>query len=142
MPGKMLTPRLFAPLKYGTQPRSYHETSPKVFKLLIGGGGCGPGGKGEYLIPDKIWGLNVKPACEIHDWMYRFGETAADKVRADEIFLNNMLRLIDSYKARCNWLQKLRKRAANKYYWVVSRLGGPWYWNKKNNPEEFRVVRT
>ena len=29
--------------------------------------GCGPGNIGDFLIPDMIYGLSIKPACKIHE---------------------------------------------------------------------------
>ena len=51
--------------------------------------GCGPGGIGDWFVPDTIWFLNIKPACQIHDWYYRFqpGASEEDRAAADRILL-------------------------------------------------------
>jgi hypothetical protein len=103
-------------------------------------GGCGPGKFGDKLVPDSIWGLNIKPVCSIHDHQYAVGETIEDKDEADRVFLNNMLRLIDS--AGGNWIIKaLRRHAAAKYYSAVADFGGPSFWKGKNPAGTMQMVR-
>lgn len=127
------TSTLFAPLDFGSQPCSYFEASPEAILSIVGG--CGPGGFGDYLVPDTIWGLSIKPSCSIHDWMYRWGVTLEDKEQADRVFLNNMLRqILNGDTGRLTrWL---RRRRARKYYLAVKWWGAPAYWNGKNKPEE------
>lgn len=98
-------------------------------------GGCGPGGLGDYLVPDTLWGLSVRPACSIHDWLYHWGLTLKDKDSADRVFLNNMIRLIRSH-TRWGWLKKLRLRRAKTYYHMVHTFGGPAFWKGKNKEGE------
>jgi hypothetical protein len=122
--------KLFAPKEYWTTPK---EEIDRV------AGGCGPGGVGDYFVPDTIYGLSVKPACRIHDFCYAIGETIADKDSADRIFLNNMLRIIIEVT---KWwiLRKLRIWRAYTYYKAVKRFGGPAFWNGKNSSKEEREV--
>ncbi|HLD91499.1 MAG TPA: hypothetical protein VI911_10925 [Patescibacteria group bacterium] len=96
--------------------------------------GCGPGGWKFDLVPDSIWGCPITDACNIHDWMYHFGKVLEDKDRADRIFRNNMIRLINARTT--NWFAKKlllgrRLRMAEIYYEVVSHFGGPAFWNGK-----------
>lgn len=110
-------------------PRAYKEASLELRQAVAGG--CGPGGLGDYLVPDTLWGLSVRKACNIHDWEYHFGKTQQDKKVADENFLDNMIRLI---QAANGWrvLMWLRKRRARKYYKAVRDYGGPFYWLGKD----------
>lgn len=91
--------------------------------------GCGTRGLIGLLVPDTIWGLSIKAACNIHDWMYAVGETIEDKKEADRVFLNNMLRLIDN---GWWWLKKPRIIRARTYYNAVKICGGPAFWSGKN----------
>ena len=93
-------------------------------------GGCGPGGVGDSFVPDIIWGLNIKPACEIHDWMYHFGTRKKHKKKADEVFRDNMIRLIVAHPANI-LLMKLRFRWSRMYYKAVKNYGGPSFWDGK-----------
>lgn len=114
---------LFAPPDYWTMP---------VAALKEIAGGCGAGrGLGDFLVPDTVWFLSVKSACKIHDFQYHFGMCLADKEAADRVFLNNMVRIVNA-RTRSLWLRSLRLRRCRKYYFAVSCLGGPAFWNGKN----------
>jgi len=113
-------------------PPVYWELSPESRKLLTNG--CGPKKFGS-LIPNTMYGLSVKEACNIHDFMYRDGHTLADKEAADRVFLNNMLRIIED-ESRCRIIKVLRRYRAMTYYTAVRDFGGPAFWSGKNKPEE------
>lgn len=91
---------------------------------------CGPQNYLDYLIPDALWGLSIKQACCIHDYMYTAGRTQADKETADRVFLENMLVLIDAAKSN-RFLRWMRRRSAWSYYQAVHRFGGPIFWNQE-----------
>jgi hypothetical protein len=92
-------------------------------------------------VPDTVWGLSIKAACCIHDFMYGAGRSQWDKERADRIFLENMLAIIAA-NTKWGWLLWLRKQRAWAYYQAVVRFGGPSYWADKNQPvrEEFENI--
>jgi hypothetical protein len=121
-------------------PKEYWITPAYILDDITGG--CGPGGLGDFLVPDRLdwpwpWGLSIKKACRIHDYMYHVGETRADKKLADEVFLNNMIRIINN--ARKTWFGrqrfKQRLKRAEAYYYAVHRFGGPAYWKGKDSKE-------
>lgn len=118
-------------------PRSYWSAPPDVVDAVTAG--CGPGGFGDWLVPDTLWGLSIRPACRIHDWMYHVGATIEDKDEADRTLMNNMIRII---RARTNFvlLGLLRMRRARTYYFFVKEFGGPAFWNRKNDPSEYRTL--
>ena len=95
--------------------------------------GCGPGGVGDFLVPDTVWGLSIRDACRIHDWGYRHCEEASeeDRKRHDRILRNNSQRIV-SAGTKWQWLKKLRYRRVLTYYQMVRGLGGPAYWNERN----------
>jgi len=90
--------------------------------------GCGSKGLGGWLVPDSVWGLNITECCNIHDYMYSQGATLADKEYADTIFLNNLVRKIDSGSKLFRWL---RRRRALKMYWAVDTFGASCFWDKE-----------
>jgi hypothetical protein len=90
---------------------------------------CGPQNYLDNLIPDALWGLSIREACCIHDYMYLVGETQADKDIADRVFLENMLLLIEESKPS-RLMRWLRRRSAWTYYQAVHRFGGLVYWNR------------
>jgi hypothetical protein len=108
----------------------FKKRHPKDFESF----GCGPGGLGDLLVPDTVYFLSIRPACRIHDWYYRFfpGNSEDDRKRADRIFLNNMLRIVD-FHTNFKVLRWLRKRRCNKYYFAVRAFGGPSFWADRND---------
>jgi len=92
---------------------------------------CGPQDHGAFdIVPDSLWGVSIKRACCVHDWMYMHGQTQKDKDFADRMFLENMLVLIEESKPNraTRWL---RRRSAWTYYEAVHRFGGLVFWDKK-----------
>lgn len=120
-------------------PRSYWDASEDLLFAVTGG--CGPGGVGDLLVPDTIWGLNIRRCCQIHDFMYWEGLCHADKEAADRVFLYNMLRVVQA-RTKNKWLRRLRVRRAKTYYEAVSTFGGPAFWDNKNDDSEMREVIT
>ena len=109
------------------EPISYTQASPEKRKMICNG--CGSAQAKFDFVPDSLWGLKIREACDRHDWMYFLGTTLADKEEADRVFLNNMLRLIEHKSSR--WLKPLRRRRALKYYEAVVAFGGPAFWENK-----------
>ena len=120
--------KLFAPKEY------WQLTREQLDDISNGCGGSGVGA----LVPDSFFGLSVKPACDIHDFMYHVGKGDQGKIDADEVLLNNMIRICnEQFKVEKRmWLYKIRLNLCQKYYYVVDKCGGPWYWAGKNEPEE------
>ena len=109
-------------------PAKYWGTPAEVIDEITGG--CGPGGLGDYLVPDTVWRLSIFYPCRIHDFQYHEGNTEQDKKIADETFLNNMIRVV---KAKSKWslLKKFRLLRCKRYYQAVHWFGGPAFWNNK-----------
>jgi len=114
------SPKLYAP-------DSYREATAHERKTVCNG--VGPAGKG-WMMPDTIYGLSMTESANIHDWMYELGFRIEHKDEADRVFLNNMLRTIDVVGS-WDWLAKLRRKRAMKYYWAVKNYGGPSFWAGK-----------
>ncbi len=108
-------------------PDEYWNLPPEEKKDICNG--VGPRVFG-YLIPDTIWLLNVSEAADIHDYMYHVGKNLDDKNRADEIFLNNMIRIIEK-ETWWNWVKKCRCRRARMMYKAVKYFGEPAFWAGK-----------
>ncbi len=96
----------------------FTEGMPKDYKS----NGCGSGWSAK-IIPDSIYGLDIRPACRYHDWCYEEYTTIKDKEKADRIFLNNMIRIIDDKEGW--WFpHSFARRRALKYYEAVHNFGG------------------
>jgi len=117
----------------------YYYSSNEVWELAESGkmetNGCGAGWSA-YIIPDRWFGLDFTMACHLHDCAYQLGKTNEDKIIADRVFYNNMLRAV---KARPKYLQFIGRRLALRYYQAVDEFGGVAFWEGKNNPEEMRT---
>lgn len=84
--------------------------------------GCGTGGTGDFLVPDTVYFLSIKPACKIHDWMFTIFNDEAGFKLANQVFLDNMHR-INREKSKHGWLKWLRGRRIMKYYLSVKCFG-------------------
>jgi len=86
--------------------------------------GCGPGGWGDWIVPDTMWGLDISEACRIHDWYYRFfsDRSKCGKELADTLMKENLLAIIHS-KSKSRTFRTLRGVRANTYHFMVSKCG-------------------
>ena len=83
--------------------------------------GCGSSGISAAIVPDKLFGLDISQACNIHDYMY---ENGGDKNQADNIFLKNMNFLIDQ-ESDSKILKVIRIAKAYVYFLAVKIFGKP-----------------
>jgi len=118
-------------------PDEYWDASPSDLEKMCNGCGSKKSGWMPDLVPDTMYGLDIKDACNAHDVVYAVGRTLADKEQGDREFLNNLLRLIEKAPSRA-WLligpalTMLRRRRALKYYEAVVAFGGPAFWSNKS----------
>ena len=115
-------------------PNDYWEASEDTKKEICNG--CGA--KGGIKVPNTFYGLCIREACSIHDWMYHTGKTKADKLFADAIFRLNLTILIDTHnEINGNFINSiltpLRHSRAAKYYFAVVQWGEKAYWVNKNS---------
>ena len=91
--------------------------------------GCGPGGFGDVLVPDTVYGLSVNAACRRHDFRYRFRDPKTEKTRKldDQEFLYNMQAIV--LNSTKNWLmRRLRLTRCRTMYHAVRWFGkGAYY---------------
>ncbi len=112
-------------------PEAYWLLSPAAKAEIVNG--CGTAGWKGKLVPGHLLWLSIKEACDIHDYMYYVGTCLADKEEGDRVFLNNMLRIVESESV---WFLKRRRRhMAMDYYGAVRDFGGPAFWADKNTNE-------
>lgn len=91
-------------------------------------GGCGPGGIGDYVVPDTVLFLNVRVACEVHDWCFAVWNYKAGFDKANNVFKNNMIRIIDQ-RTKWGWLKKHRYKRAYGNYWMVQHCGESFFYD-------------
>lgn len=93
---------------------------------------CGAGkGFGDIIIPDTMWGLNISPACAIHDEMWKVAPPTWEAFHAsNSIFLRNIISLIVS-QSKSKFLKRLRLYRAVTYYNAVDSVGQNIFWKIK-----------
>jgi hypothetical protein len=86
--------------------------------------GCGPGGVGDYLVPDTMWGLDISEACRVHDWYYRFfRDRSLDAKRlADGFMLTNTLQIVNTQSSNF-FVRALRRVRCHTYHKMVKTFG-------------------
>ena len=119
-------------------PESYKRATAEERKRKCNG--CGTKGLGGILVPDTMYGLNIKEACDIHDWMYAEGNTITHKNTADRVFRNNLLRIINARPHGRGIISFLRRRRARAYYKAVKHFGGPAFWSAGKLGQQTEVI--
>lgn len=80
---------------------------------------CGRKGHLDEHVPDSIYGLDISPACRVHDWMYGFATTLEEEQYADAIFAANVITIIQQH-TKSRILMWLRLRMAYRYISAVT----------------------
>ena len=108
-----------------------------------------------HFIPDTIWGVDITPASDIHDFDYTwpklfpaeldgltYSTGNAYKNHAYRTFLNNMVRIFEWHEnlpGLKGWIHRrlagVRRRRAQTYFEILQKWGGPSFWDGKNAPE-------
>jgi hypothetical protein len=93
---------------------------------------CGAGrGFGDIVIPDRMWGLNISPACAVHDEMWNIAPATWEAFHAsNSIFLRNLIQLI-TIQSKSSILKRLRLYRAVTYYNAVDSFGKNIFWKLK-----------
>jgi len=92
--------------------------------------GCGPGGVGDMLVPDTMWGLNINEACRVHDWYYRMYPDRSEEARksADQIMHDNAVDIVNN--ADSGRILRFLRRLRCKTYFHMVRNFGKSSWNQ------------
>uniref|UniRef100_A0A6H1ZXZ6 Uncharacterized protein n=1 Tax=viral metagenome TaxID=1070528 RepID=A0A6H1ZXZ6_9ZZZZ len=122
-------------------PTTYRDAT--IEQILAKTGGCGPGGLGDWLVPDTMYFESVFLSCQAHDWMYGEGETEEDKKIADRLFLVNMSIVIQetpyTHKTENQKLDILRLHRVMTYYEAVYYGGGSAF-DKGESPQKIEDI--
>ena len=90
--------------------------------------GCGS--KGGVKFPDTMWGVDIEAACNIHDIGWARAKTYEDLVEANEVFDNNLKKIVDAESNSFTvWFRRMR---VAKYVSAVELKGTDTY-AKENN---------
>lgn len=106
-------------------PEEWHNMNS--LERSIYSNGCGPKTKWGLLanlIPDSFYGLNIRLACDIHDYCWEVSETKEDFEVSDEAFRFNLFSIVESvrYPFYKRWLLWLRSWRIVTYYRSVREI--------------------
>lgn len=107
--------------------------SMKILDLvaIVGRGGCGPTSWGDYVVPDKVLGADLHPACLIHDYEYslldklKIDARHEERIRIDYRFYQNCKIIVE--KSSSNRITKWARLKMVDGYFDGVRLGGEGY---------------
>lgn len=93
---------------------------------------CGAGdGFFNNIVPEKIWGIIISPACYVHDKMWAEAKpTWADFHHSNSVFWANINSLIME-QSKSRTLARLRLYRAVTYFNAVDSLGASIFWHMK-----------
>lgn len=89
---------------------------------------CGPGKIGDWLVLDKVGGLDLASACRLHDEFYddhegNVGEYKTNRKAVDKIFLDHMRSIV---ARRPYFIQRMLGTVVVYVYYGAVRLFGRW----------------
>lgn len=92
---------------------------------------CGAGKFGDLIVPDTMWGVNVSPACQVHDDMYEMAEPSwAEFHYSNAILFLNCASIITANST--NFITRNARIARAAFYLLmVSTAGAPIFWGIK-----------
>lgn len=92
---------------------------------------CGAGeGVGDWIVPERVLGLSVSPACFVHDTMWDKAEPTWEYFHfSNSVFLSNILSLIET-QSSSSVLEHMRMYRAVTYFNAVDTVGAHIFWSK------------
>lgn len=95
---------------------------------------CGAGkGFGEKIVPEKMWGLRISPACHIHDYSWEVAKRE-EFTFSNFLFLANLLILI--WHGSNKLMYWLRSYRAITYFNFVQVVGRSVFYKLRDEEEE------
>jgi len=116
------------------KPNTYVEATPAQRAAVCNG--CGA--KGGIKVPSVFIGLCIKEACNIHDWMFHEGETKADFIFANVMFLVNLIAII--INGSNIFTRAIRLFFAVNYFLAVALKGQDAFWRDKVKNDEMKIT--
>lgn len=110
----------------------YYTLSAYEKQRICNGAGAAGDWRSKW-IPNTMWGLDCRPAFDIHDYGYYIGVTQQDKERNDTLMLINLLKLIDQHGGVFSWVRRYR---AITYYSAVREHGDEAFWAGKERCDQ------
>jgi hypothetical protein len=92
---------------------------------------CGAGKAGDKFIPDSVWGVNISPACWVHDQMWSMAPATWGAFHySNSVLLLNCAFIIQARSANVVSC-KIRLASAANYWLGVTIAGSPIFWAMK-----------
>ena len=107
-------------------PPGFDELTKEQRKEICNG--CGPKGFG-WAVPDTIWLLKIRKACQYHDYRWYIATCYADLLDANELMIDDVQTLIETGK-QWSWLVAMRKSRKRIYAKGIA-IGAVGYANSK-----------
>ena len=100
---------------------------------------CGAGnGFGDSIVPEKMLGLKVAPACFIHDLSWEICELSwAGFHQSNSMFLHNLQQIIIN-RSSSEILKMIRLYRAVTYFNAVDSVGAHFFWERKETLEPLK----
>jgi hypothetical protein len=83
-------------------PEGYLRLTPAQHQTI-----CNGAGTKQFDVPDRLFGLSITAAADVHDYMYKMAKNKRDMIIADIVFFLNMtiLAIKKDRNAAC-WLER------------------------------------
>lgn len=93
---------------------------------------CGAGdGFLNDIVPEKVWGIPISPACFVHDYMWKISEASwGDFHYSNDVFLVNITSLL-RHQSKSNLLYHFRLYRMITYFNAVDTIGSVIFWHMK-----------
>ena len=116
---------LLVPLVAANGPVAFPHDSFETFDEY-----CGAGWTAK-IVPDVLFGVNMGPACYIHDLMFEIADrTWADFHHSNSVFLHNMLSIHYHFSGRYDHHKYDRLHRIISYYHAVDTDLGKYFFGK------------
>ena len=96
------------------------HVSDDLLRDIIYANGCGA--KNGIKVPPTIWGVNISPACQLHDIDWEIATCYQDLLDANERFDNNLKKITD-YESANDIMRWIRRSRISKFVSAVELLG-------------------
>ena len=116
-------------------PQNYLQATDKQRASVCNGCGAKNGAK----VPNTIWGISIKTACNIHDWMFNIGKTKGDYYFANIMFFWNMTAIVVNASNVFTLLIRM-ERVLTYFLGVMSSKGVKAYWVDKSVKDESNTI--
>jgi len=96
------------------------HVSFNLVRDIIHANGCGA--KDSFKVPNTIWGVDIEPACQLHDIGWELAQSYQDLIDVNEQFDNNLKKITD-YESANDFTRGIRRLRIAKFILAVELIG-------------------